>query len=120
MNLSVGEHQVKGAELVILDLIFFLFLLWPNIQIIVRFSYDNFQTQMVVERKSMSLFYCRAPFQFTNYPSESRDGVKKVIYDVPHPSSIHDNQVYSCCGLFKLEKWEVLYHSCAAIIQPYR
>ena len=75
---------------------------------------------MMVERKLMSFFYCRAPFQFNNYPSESRVDVKKVIYNVPHPSSIHDHRVYSCCGLFKLEKWEVCYHSCADIIQPYR
>ena len=47
--------------------------------------------------------------------------MKKVaVYDVPHASSINDDQVFPCCGLFKLEKWEVRYHSCADIIQPYR
>ena len=45
---------------------------------------------------------------------------KVIVYDVPHASSINDNHVYLCCGLFKLEKWEVYYHSCADIIQPYR
>ena len=76
---------------------------------------------MIVARKLMSIFYCRAPFQFNNYPSDSRCDTKKVVvYDVPRPSSIHDSRVYPCCGLFKLEKWEVHYHSCADIIQPYR
>ena len=45
---------------------------------------------------------------------------KAVDYDVPRASSINDDQVYPCCGLFKLEIWEVHYHSCADIIQPYR
>ena len=66
-------------------------------------------------------FYCRAPFQFNSYPSDSKCDMKKVVdYDVPHASSINDDWVYPCCGLFKLEKWEVHYHSCADIIQPYR
>ena len=66
-------------------------------------------------------FYCRAPLQFNNYPSDSKCDMKKVVdYDVPHASSINDDQVFPCCGLFKLEKWEVHYHSCADIIQPYR
>ena len=65
-------------------------------------------------------FYCRAPFQSNNYPSDSRVGVKKVVYDVPRAPSVDDHRVYPCCGLFKLEKWEVHYHSCADIIQPYR
>ena len=66
-------------------------------------------------------FYCRAPFQFNNYPSDSKCDMKKVaVYDVPHASSINDDQVFPCCGLFKLEKWEVCYHSCEDIIQPYR
>ena len=102
MDLSVGECSSERSRACYLILL-------PIIQIVVRFSYDNFQTQMMVERKLMSFFYCRAPFQFNNYPSESRVSVKKVIYDVPRPSSIHDHRVYSCCGLFKLEKWEVRY-----------
>ena len=76
---------------------------------------------MVVERKLIFLFYCRAPFQFNNYPSDSKCDMKKVaVYDVPRASNINDNQVYPCCGLFKLEKWEVHYHSCADIMQSYR
>ena len=45
---------------------------------------------------------------------------KVAVYDVPNASSINDAQVFPCCGLFQLEKWEVHYHSCADIIQPYR
>ena len=42
----------------------FQFLL-PDIQIVVRFSYDNFQTQMVVERKSIFLSIAELPFSLT-------------------------------------------------------
>ena len=87
---------------------------------VVRFSCDSFQTQMVAERKLIFPFYCRAPFQFNDYPSDKHDVEKVANYDDLHASSIIDNQVYPCCGLFKLEKWEVHYHSCADIIQPYR
>ena len=66
------------------------------------------------------IFYCRAPFQFNDYPSDKHDVEKVVDYDVPSASNIKDDQVYPCCRLFKLEKWEVHYHSCADIIQPYR
>ena len=66
-------------------------------------------------------FYYRPPFPFDDYSSGSRCVTKKVaVYDVPCASSIIDNWVYPCCGLFKLEKWEVHYHSCADIIEPYR
>ena len=65
-------------------------------------------------------FYCRAPFQFNNYPSDKHTMKKVVDYDVPRASSINDDRVYLCCGLFKLEKWEVHYHSCTDVIQPYR
>ena len=37
-------------------------------------------------------FYCRAPFQFNNYPSESKYDMRKVaVYDVPRASSINDD-----------------------------
>ena len=42
----------------------FQFLL-PEIQIVVRFSYDNFQTQMVVERKSIFLSVVELHFSLT-------------------------------------------------------
>ena len=65
-------------------------------------------------------FYCRAPFQFNNYPSDKHYVKKVVDYDVPCASNINGDRVYLCCGLFKLEKWEVHHHSCTDIIQPYR
>ena len=87
----------------------------------VRLSYNNFSNPNGCWKEINISFYCRAPFQFNNYPSDSKWDMKKVaVYDVPHASSINDNWVYPCCGLFKLEKWEVHYHSCADIIQPYR
>ena len=116
MDLSVGGCQVKRSIAYYLK---FKFLL-SDIQIVVRFTYDNFQTQMVDERKSIFLSIAELHFSLTTTPSDSRHEAKKVIYDVPHPSSINDSRVYPCCGLFKLEKWEVRYHSCADIIQPYR
>ena len=47
---------------------------------------------------------------------------KVADYDVPRASSIIDDRVHPCCGLFKLEKWEVggRYQNCADTIQPYR
>ena len=37
-------------------------------------------------------FYCRAPFQFNDYPSDSKCDMKKAVdYDVPHASSINDD-----------------------------
>ena len=45
---------------------------------------------------------------------------KAVNYDVPCASSINDNRVYLCCGLFELEKWNVHHHRCADDIMPYR
>ena len=36
-------------------------------------------------------FYCRAPFQFNNYPSNKHNVKKAVDYDVPHASSINDD-----------------------------
>ena len=51
MNFSVGECQVKRS---IVCHFRFQFLLL-DIQVVVRFSYDNFQTQMVVERKLIFL-----------------------------------------------------------------
>ena len=50
-------------------------------------------------------FYCRAPFQFNDYPSNKHNVKKAVDYDVPCASSSNDDRVYPCCGLFKLEKW---------------
>ena len=65
-------------------------------------------------------FYCRAPFQLDDYPSDKCGAKRAVDYDVPHASSISDDQVYSCCGLLELEKWYVHHHWCADVIWPYR
>ena len=65
-------------------------------------------------------FYCRAPFQLDNYPSDKCGAKRAVDYDVPHASSISDDRVYPCCGLLELEKWNVHHHRCADIIWPYR
>ena len=65
-------------------------------------------------------FYCRAPFQLDNYLSDKCGTKKAIDYDVPHTSSINDDQVYSCCGLLELKKWNVHHHRCADDIRPYR
>ena len=65
-------------------------------------------------------FYCRAPFQLNNYPSDKCGAKRAVDYDVSHASSISDDQVYPCCGLLELEKWNVHHHSCTDVIWPYR
>ena len=36
-------------------------------------------------------FYCRAPFQFNDYPSDKHDMEKVIYYDVPHTSNINDD-----------------------------
>ena len=65
-------------------------------------------------------FYCRAPFQLNDYPSD-KCGVKRAVdYNVPHASSISNDQVYPCCGLLELEKWNGHHHRCADAIRPYR
>ena len=75
----------------------------------------------MVEKKLILISIAELHFSLNSYPSDSKCDMKKVaVYDVPHASSINDDQVFLCCGLFKLEKWEVHYHSCADIIQPYR
>ena len=75
---------------------------------------------MVIEKKLIFLSIAELHFSLTTTHLTVGHETKKVIYDVPRPSSINDSRVYPCCGLFKLEKWEVPYHSCADVIQPYR
>ena len=37
-------------------------------------------------------FYCSAPFQLDDYPSDNKCDMKKAVdYDVPHASSINDD-----------------------------
>ena len=55
----------------------------------VRLSYNNFSNPNGCWKEINISFYCRAPFQFNNYPSDSKWDMKKVaVYDVPHASSI--------------------------------
>ena len=75
---------------------------------------------MVVERKLIFLSIAELHFSLTT--THLTVGVKQrrlFMMSLVHQVS-DDSRVYPCCGLFKLEKWEVRYHSCADIIQPYR
>ena len=65
-------------------------------------------------------FYCRAPFQLNDYPSDKCGTKRAVDYDVPCASSISDDWVYPYCGLLELEKWNVHHHRCVGVIKPYR
>ena len=66
-------------------------------------------------------FCCRALFQLDMITCLISAGAKRAIdYDVPHASSISDDQVYPCCGLLELEKWNVCHHSCADVIRHFR
>ena len=48
-------------------------------------------------------------------------GKKAGDYDVPCATSISDDQVYPCSGLFKLERWKCLSSQlCRHVIQPFR
>ena len=75
---------------------------------------------MVIKRKLILLSIAELHFSLTT--THLTVGVKqrRLFMMFLDPSSINDSRVYPCCGLFKLEKWEVPYHSCADVIQPYR
>ena len=62
-----------------------------GIQIVVRFSYDNFQTQMVVERKSISLSIAELHSSLTI--THLTVGVKqrRLFMMSPHPSNVNDS-----------------------------
>ena len=87
---------------------------------VVIFLYNNSLNLNCSQKDIGVKFFCRAPFQFNDYPSDKHNVKKVVDYDVPHTSNINDDWVYPCCGLSKLEKWEVHYHSCTDVTQPYR
>ena len=114
-GLSAGKCQVKGT-----------FLLFSKLNFITKYLKRLLYFLITILSLNCSqkdigiIFHCRAPFQFSNFPSDEHNVKKAVDYDVPCVSSINDDWVYPCCGLFKLEKWEVCHHSCADIIQPYR
>ena len=66
------------------------------------------------------LIYCRAPLPPDSCLFDKYHGKKASDYDVPHATSVSDDQVYPCCGLFELERWNVCHHGCADFIQPFR
>ena len=66
------------------------------------------------------LICCRALLPPDSCLFDKYCGKRAGDYDVPHATSISDDQVYPCCGLFELERWNVHHHSCADIIQPFR
>ena len=63
---------------------------------------------------------CRTPLSPDSCLPDKCYGKRTNDYDVPHATSISDDQVYPCCGLLEIEKWSVCHHSCADVIQPFR
>ena len=66
------------------------------------------------------LICCRALLPPDSCLFDKYHGKKASDYDIPHATSVSDNWVYPCCGLFKLERWNVCHHSCVDVIQPFR
>ena len=65
------------------------------------------------------LIYCRAPLPPDSCLFDKHHGKKANDYDVPHATSVSDDWVYPCCGLFELERWNVYHHGCADFIWPF-
>ena len=63
------------------------------------------------------LIYCRAPLI---WQSSIWYGKKASAYDTPCATSVHDDQVYPCCGLFELETWNVRHQGCLDFVWPFR
>ena len=53
------------------------------------------------------LIYCRAPLSPDSQLFDKYRGKKASDYDTPGATSVRDDQVYPCCGLFELETWNV-------------
>ena len=66
------------------------------------------------------LIYCRAPLLPDSCLFDKYNGKKVSGYDVPHATSVRDDQVYPCCGLFELETWNIHHWGCADFVQPFR
>ena len=66
------------------------------------------------------LIYCRAPLLLDSHLFDKYHRKKASGYDVPHATSVCDDQVYPCCGLFKLETWNVHHRGCADFAWPFR
>ena len=66
------------------------------------------------------LIYCRAPLSPDNHLFDKYHGKKVSGYDIPHATSVRDDRVYPCCGLFELETWNVYHQGCADFVWPFR
>ena len=66
------------------------------------------------------LICCRTLLSPDSCLPDKHYGKRTNDYDVPHATSISDDQVYPCCGLLELEKWCVHHHNCTDVIQPFR
>ena len=66
------------------------------------------------------LICCRAPLSPDSCLFDKYHGKRTDNYDVPHATSASDDQVFLCCGLFELERWNVYHHSCADVMWPFR
>ena len=66
------------------------------------------------------LIYCRAPLSPDSHLFDKYHRKKASSYDDPHATSVHDDRVYPCCGLYKLETCNVHHQSCADFVQPFR
>ena len=61
-------------------------------------------------------FYCRTPLSPDSCLPDKYCGKRTDDYDIPCATSISDDQVYPCCGLFELEGGGVHHHCCVDII----
>ena len=64
--------------------------------------------------------YCRAPLLPDSCLFNKYHGKKASSYDVPHATSVCDDWVYPCSGLFELETWNVHHQGCADFVRPFR
>ena len=62
------------------------------------------------------LTHCRAPLPPDSHLFDKYHGKKASDYNVPHATSVSDDQVYPCCGLFELERWNVHHHGCTDFV----
>ena len=53
------------------------------------------------------LIYCRAPLLPDSHLFDKYCGKKASGYDVPRATSVCNDWVYPCCGLFELETWNI-------------
>ena len=62
------------------------------------------------------LIHYRAPLLPSSHLFDKYHGKKASNYDVPHATSVCDDQVYPCCGLFELETWSVHHQGCVDFV----